>query len=164
MQISLANEEATAAFGARLAKALSARALPLIVVYLHGDLGAGKTTLVRSVLRGFGHQGSVKSPTYTLVEEYEVMDRKIYHFDLYRLADPEELEFMGMRDFLNPDLEALGGIICFVEWPEKGEGLLPRADIDLRLSIYGEGRICAAELAGSSGIDIGEFENEVFHV
>lgn len=164
MQISLANEEATAKFGARLAKALSARALRLIVVYLHGDLGAGKTTLVRSVLRGFGHLGSVKSPTYTLVEEYEVMDRKIYHFDLYRLADPEELEFMGMRDFLNPDLEALGGIVCFIEWPEKGIGLLPRADIDLRLIIDGEGRICTAEVATSCNVDAEEFENEVFHV
>lgn len=164
MQISLVDENATAAFGARLARLLAASALPLIVVYLHGDLGAGKTTLVRSVLRGFGHKGSVKSPTYTLVEEYEVVDKKIYHFDLYRLADPEELEFMGMRDFLNPDLEQLDGVVCFVEWPEKGQGLLPKADIDLSLSIVGEGRVCTADVASSSGMDIDEFKSEVFHV
>lgn len=163
MQINLDDEEATVVFGARFAKALAAHALPLIVVYLHGDLGAGKTTLVRAILRGFGHQGSVKSPTYTLVEEYEVMDRKVYHFDLYRLADPEELEFMGMRDFLNPELEALGGIVCFVEWPEKGRGLLPSADIDLSLNIAGEGRVCSVVVADSSGIDSNEFENEVLH-
>ncbi|KZY71009.1 hypothetical protein A3742_11330 [Oleiphilus sp. HI0071] len=164
MQISLVNEHATAEFGARLAKALSAQALPLIVIYLQGELGAGKTTLVRSVLRGFGYQGSVKSPTYTLVEEYEVLGRKIYHFDLYRLADPEELEFMGMRDFLNPELEALDGIVCFVEWPEKGRGLLPQPDLELGLTVDGEGRVCDGKVAASSCVDVVEFENEVFHV
>ena len=163
MQVNLANEDATANFGLSLAKALVKGALPLTVVYLHGDLGAGKTTLVRSVLRGFGHQGSVKSPTYTLVEEYDLPDLKIYHFDLYRLADPEELEFMGMRDFLNPDLESRGRIVCFVEWPERGAGLLPKADVDLNMEIAGEGRVCHVSLACESGIEIGEFENEVLH-
>lgn len=163
MQVKLKNEDATADFGVRLAEAMAKSTLPLTVVYLHGDLGAGKTTLVRSILRGFGHQGSVKSPTYTLVEEYDLPDLKVYHFDLYRLADPEELEFMGMRDFLNPDLESRGRIVCFVEWPDRGTGLLPGADVDLNMEIAGEGRVCRVSFSCESGLDVGEFKNEVLH-
>lgn len=126
----LADEADTLAFGGRLFEAL----IPGCVVFLHGDLGAGKTTLVRGALRAGGYTGAVKSPTYTLVEEYRLEGTPIYHFDLYRLADPEELEWMGIRDFFRPDA------ICFVEWPERGAGLLPVADLDLSLLVHGASR------------------------
>jgi len=164
MTLALVNEQATLSLGKSLGEALVAESRPLTVVYLHGDLGAGKTTLVRAVLRGLGFDGSVKSPTYTLVEEYDVANHKIYHFDLYRLADPEELEFMGMRDFLNPSLENKHHILCFVEWPEKGFGLLPDADIEINLSIVGKSRQCDINIASTFALDISSLEREVGNV
>ncbi|WP_045224187.1 tRNA (adenosine(37)-N6)-threonylcarbamoyltransferase complex ATPase subunit type 1 TsaE [Methyloterricola oryzae] len=130
----LADEAETLAFGGRLFDAL----IPGCVVFLHGDLGAGKTTLVRGALRAGGYTGAVKSPTYTLVEEYRIGEATFFHFDLYRLADPEELEWMGIRDFFRPDA------ICFVEWPERGAGLLPVADLDLSLLVHGTSRQLSA--------------------
>jgi tRNA threonylcarbamoyladenosine biosynthesis protein TsaE len=129
-QVVLPDEDSMVCFGHKIAQAVQGRG----VIFLLGDLGMGKTTLSRGILRGCGHQGSVKSPTYTLVEPYEVEGKCIYHFDLYRLSDPEELEYLGIRDYFDADA------LCLVEWPDKGRGMLPVADMLLQIELQGYGR------------------------
>jgi tRNA threonylcarbamoyladenosine biosynthesis protein TsaE len=126
------DEAAMLKLGQQIAKALVKSNGGMI--HLHGELGAGKTTLVRSVLQALGVTGRVKSPTYTLVEPYELGDRTAYHFDLYRLSDPEELDFLGFRDYLSAKA------FLFVEWPERGDGVLPPADVHIRIQYAGAGR------------------------
>ncbi|WP_444997331.1 tRNA (adenosine(37)-N6)-threonylcarbamoyltransferase complex ATPase subunit type 1 TsaE [Aliikangiella sp. IMCC44359] len=131
----LAGEQATVNVGRLLAKFAPHNAL----IFLNGTLGAGKTTLVRGFLRACGHLGSTKSPTYTLVEPYQLETRSVYHFDLYRLGDPEELEYIGIRDYLDEQA------VCIVEWPEKGGGFLPSPDLVMNLSYEGESRSLVLE-------------------
>lgn len=152
MPIRLDGEGAQIDFGRRLAAHLS----PPCVIYLTGDLGTGKTTLVRGLLRGLGYDGPVRSPTYTLLEPYELPTLRLYHLDLYRVADAEELEYLGLRDLLDDES------LLVVEWPERGEGALPPPDLILGLAYLGEGRLLTprfvrpgrgqlAQLLGRSG-------------
>lgn len=131
--------------GARLGTCLT----PAAVIYLQGDLGAGKTTLVGGVLRARGHIGAAKSPTYTLVEPYTLGtlgELQLYHFDLYRLRDPEELEFLGIRDYV------AAGATLLIEWPERGAGMLPPADLTVAIALCDNAR----ELAFHAHTDAGE--------
>ena len=130
----LHDEEGTAALGAALARAIA----PGLSVHLHGDLGAGKTALTRALLHAAGHTGTVKSPTYTLSEPYSIQlggrAVSVIHFDLYRMASPEEFLDAGFREDFN------GDNICIVEWPEKAEGVLPPPDLNVILTVAGHGR------------------------
>jgi tRNA threonylcarbamoyladenosine biosynthesis protein TsaE len=135
----LADSQATETLGAQLAATVTAGT----VVYLYGDLGAGKTTLTRGWLRGLHFTGKVKSPTYTLVESYVVSNLYLYHFDLYRFNDPVEWEEAGFRDYFNAQS------ICLVEWPDKATPFLPRPDLSVTLTLHGAGRMY--QLAAHSG-------------
>ena len=129
MELTINSEAEMEALGARLAAQY-----PSGTIYLQGELGAGKTTLVRGWLRALGHPGKVKSPTYTLIEPYDLDGRRIYHFDLYRLTDPHELENIGARDYFSADA------LCLIEWPERGATLLPSPDLVIRIEHSNEQR------------------------
>lgn len=137
----LTDTEATEGLGRRLAERLRSGG----VVFLQGTLGAGKTTLTRGLLQGLGHAGAVKSPTYTLVEPYELAGIKVFHFDLYRLGDPEELEYMGIRDYF------LEQNLCIVEWPSCGVGVLPVPDLSIELTVSGTGRRARLQASSARG-------------
>ena len=128
IELLLADAEATEALGAALARDLPTRA----VVLLHGDLGAGKSTLARALLRALGVRGAIRSPTYTLVERYPIEGGEALHLDLYRIGDPGELEFLGIA--------ADEGRLWLVEWPQRGAGALPPADLAIELALDGAGR------------------------
>ena len=137
-RILASSEEELAAIGSTIAESLK----PGDIIYLDGELGAGKTTLVRGILKGMGYKGIVPSPTYTLLELYEVGNYSVAHFDLYRLQNPRELEEIGMRDYLD------GSTILLIEWPERGLGALPRPTLCIILRYANEGR----EIQLSSGV------------
>ncbi|CUB05830.1 tRNA (adenosine(37)-N6)-threonylcarbamoyltransferase complex ATPase subunit type 1 TsaE [Marinomonas fungiae] len=136
-------EEAMELFGENLAASLKRGG----VVYLDGNLGMGKTTLVRGILRGLGYVGPVKSPTYTIVEPYDLDQVEVFHFDLYRISDAEELEFMGVRDYFKD------GALCLVEWAEMGEGVLPKPDLVVHLNLVRHGRSISIEPKTSYGVE-----------
>ncbi|MGH8402341.1 MAG: tRNA (adenosine(37)-N6)-threonylcarbamoyltransferase complex ATPase subunit type 1 TsaE [Gammaproteobacteria bacterium] len=141
IQFTVADASAMDRLGAHLGHALNGGAM----VYLHGELGAGKTTLVRGVLRGLGFTGSVRSPTYTLVEGYEFSGRWLQHLDLYRIRAPAELEYLGIRELDAPDLWV------FVEWPERGAAALPPPDLILSLETQEPGRQIRLEAPSARG-------------
>jgi tRNA threonylcarbamoyladenosine biosynthesis protein TsaE len=135
LHVHLPDEDATRAFGARLAPALR----PGLSIHLVGDLGAGKTTLVRGLLRGLGYAGKVKSPTYTLVELYTASSLDLYHFDFYRFRHPSEWHEAGFAEHFNAHT------VCIVEWPEKAAGLLPDPDLRITLTPADGGRDAKVE-------------------
>jgi tRNA threonylcarbamoyladenosine biosynthesis protein TsaE len=139
--LTLPDESATLALGAALAPHVE----PGLVVTLRGELGAGKTTLVRGLLRALGHAGRVKSPTYALVEVYEVSRLSLYHFDFYRFHDPSEWIDAGFRDVFN------GRNICLIEWPERAGGRLPPADVEIALETKEPGRLATLTALSARG-------------
>ena len=151
-RIVLPDVESTMCTGRRLAAALRRPEIAEVrkarSLHLCGPLGAGKTTLVRGLMRGLGHRGPVRSPTYTLLELYEVEGLSVYHFDLYRLATALELEDFGSRDCFHP------GALCIVEWPERGKGALPRPDLAFEFHLFGDGRLLVANAETPQGRDL----------
>ncbi|WP_122508583.1 tRNA (adenosine(37)-N6)-threonylcarbamoyltransferase complex ATPase subunit type 1 TsaE [Pseudomonas atacamensis] len=137
----LADEQAMSDLGTRIARVTQGHGL----IFLEGNLGMGKTTLSRGIIRGLGHVGAVKSPTFTLVEPYEIGDIRAFHFDLYRLVDPEELEFLGIRDYFEDDA------LCLIEWPAKGAGFLPKPDLTITIGPQDSGRSLKILAQGSRG-------------
>ena len=131
MQVFLKDSAETELLGALLWQVLPEKCL----VFLCGDLGVGKTTLIRGLLTAAEYRGVVRSPTYSLVEEYRLAERNVFHFDLYRLKDPEELEWMGMSDYLNQSA------LCCIEWPQMGEGFLPKADVTIDMVVQADARV-----------------------
>jgi len=144
LQLDIIDAPAMEALGQKLA----GLCLPGSKLFLQGELGAGKTTLVRGFLGGLGYQGIVKSPTYTLVEPYQLNDLDIFHFDLYRLNDPEELESIGIRDYFS------GTGTCLVEWPEKAAALLGSPDVFIQIQYQDDYRKVSLEAKTSAGKDI----------
>lgn len=155
----LEDENATLAFGKSLAKYCQLDNFSqALVIYLHGDLGAGKSTLARGLIQHYLPVAKVKSPTYTLVEEYDVSKssqnhtslKQIYHFDLYRLGDPEELEYLGGRDYFSANS------VCLIEWPQRGEGWLPEPDLEIMLEYRDDGRNVELQSHSEKGQQLSE--------
>lgn len=140
----LPNENELLTFAAAVAGYVS----PPCVIFLYGNLGAGKTTFARGFLRGLHHEGKVKSPTYTLVEIYHVKQATLYHFDFYRLQDAHELEYMGIQDYFTSQA------ICLIEWPEKGGKILPRPDLSCYIKPHQAGREMTMQAHSPIGRDI----------
>lgn len=162
--IDLIGEEKMMAFAGQCATVFSTAAIDGGLIFLEGDLGAGKTTFSRGLMRGFGYLGPVKSPTYTLVETYDVIVTQmttekapltVCHFDLYRVADPEELEFMGIRDYLE------GAHLCLMEWADKGVGFLPNPDLVLSIADIKDGRQLTWQAATEKGLAWCEQLNQI---
>ncbi|MCW8090775.1 tRNA (adenosine(37)-N6)-threonylcarbamoyltransferase complex ATPase subunit type 1 TsaE [Alteromonas sp. ASW11-130] len=145
VSICVKNENDTKQLASQIANGWKETGFAALVIYLNGDLGAGKTTFTRYLIQQLGHNGNVKSPTYTLVEPYDLGDVSVYHFDLYRLADPEELEFMGIRDYFAERS------LCIVEWPQKGSGCLASADITINIAMHGDTRDFALMASSDTG-------------
>ncbi len=147
LTVHLHEEAGTIALGAALARALQ----PGLTIYLHGDLGAGKTALTRAMLHALGHEGHVKSPTYTLAEPYALaiagQTVNVIHFDLYRMASAEEFLDAGFREYFNHQT------ICVVEWPEKAEEVLPPPDLSISLAVAGEGRDVELQSLSEQGVE-----------
>lgn len=144
----LERRAATAEEMEALGRKVSAFLRPGLVLFFHGELGAGKTTLIRGILHGLGHRGAVKSPTYTLVESYPFAELTVHHFDLYRLKSAEELEFLGIRDYLG------GHNLCLIEWAERGAGLLPAQDVDIQIERQETGRLVRFAAGTETGADL----------
>lgn len=158
-ELFLADEDATLAFGISLARATFENpqdrpdadqpeqgvATSGGVIHLHGDLGAGKTTLARGFMRGYGVKGAIKSPTYTLVEPYELQKCQLYHFDLYRLGGQDEVEYLGIDDYFHANS------VCLIEWPDKGGNRLPAVDLSVYLSSSGTGRRLRCQIESNKG-------------
>ncbi len=144
LRLEAGSEQEQERIGEGLSRVVPARCL----IYLTGDLGAGKTTLTRGLLRGLGYGGAVKSPTYTLIEPYEIGERRCYHLDLYRLADPDEIEYLGLRDMLEEDA------IMLVEWPEQGAGALPEPDLMIHIRYLDQGRELTVSAATEQGVRV----------
>jgi tRNA threonylcarbamoyladenosine biosynthesis protein TsaE len=145
LTIFLPDEAATLHCGSILAR----MAVPgPVILFLQGQLGAGKTTFSRGFLRELGHTGAVKSPTYTLVEPYDFGAFNVFHFDFYRIKDPVELEFMGIRDYFTPTA------VCLIEWPELAENLIPAADLSCSITLLSSGREIKIQAHSSRGESI----------
>ena len=134
----LVGESATLEYAGKIAPFCQ----PPLVIHLQGDLGSGKTTFARGFITALGHDGNVKSPTFTLVESYDLASTRLFHFDLYRLKDPQELEYIGVRE-----LEGEQDVICLIEWPDKGGEAVPAADLLIELEYHGDSRsvVCYAK-------------------
>lgn len=159
LYLNIETAEQMEALGAKLAMIVAscmAGSAQCLVIFLQGDLGAGKTTLTRGFMHGLGHVGAVRSPTYTLVETYMLPPKpenmseqiQVHHFDLYRLGDPEELEYIGIRDLLVP------GSVSLIEWPTQGEGVLPSPDVSVHIDYDGDGRRVTLDALSDVGLMI----------
>jgi tRNA threonylcarbamoyladenosine biosynthesis protein TsaE len=146
--LNVATAEQMRALGQALGGALVAAGAGALVVAIEGELGAGKTTLVSGVLKAAGVSGAVRSPTYTLIEPYELAGKQFYHLDLYRLADPREVEGLGIRDLL------AASAVLLIEWPSRGKGMLPPADLSLEIEYQSQaesGRLLGLRSGSSAG-------------